>query len=458
MDNRENFGSKLGAILAAAGSAVGLGNIWRFPIETGQNGGAAYIIIYIGCILLLGIPIMIAEFVIGRHTHCNTAGAYKKLAPGTQWKWVGRLGVFTGFIILGYYAVVAGWTLEYLFLSASNSLANKTPADYPIIFTEFSSNWWQPIIWTIGIFLLTHFVIVKGVKSGIERYSKLMMPTLFIIIIILVFCSVSLSGASKGIEFLLMPDFTKITSSTVLSAMGQAFYSLSLGMGCLCTYSSYFGKETNLTKTAANVCLIDTFVAILAGFIIFPAMFHAGYNLQPSDIGPSLIFITLPNVFQSAFVDAPLLGYIFAIMFYVLLALAAITSTISLHEVVTAFIHEEFKIKRRYAALIVTTGCFIIAIFCSLSFGVLDDAKLFGMSIFDFFDYISSNICLPIGGLLISIFVGWYLKKQLVKDEISNLGTIKTPLLSVMLFILQYITPLAILLILLNKLGMFDLL
>ena len=458
MEKRENFGSKLGAILAAAGSAVGLGNIWRFPIETGQNGGAAYIIIYIACILLLGIPIMIAEFVIGRNTHCNTAGAYQKLAPGTPWKWVGRLGVFTGFIILGYYAVVAGWTLEYLYLSTTNAFADKTPADYPVIFSKFSSNWWQPIIWAIAIFVITHFVIIRGVKSGIEKYSKLMMPALFIIIIILVFCSVSLSGASKGIEFLLMPDFSKITSSTILSAMGQAFYSLSLGMGCLCTYSSYFGQETNLTKTAANVCLIDTFVAVLSGFIIFPAIFHTGYNLQPSDIGPSLIFITLPNVFQSAFVDAPIIGYIFAIMFYILLALAAITSTISLHEVVTAFMHEEFKIKRPLAAIIVTTGCLIIAIFCSLSFGVLDNAKLFGMSIFDFFDYISSNICLPIGGLFISIFVGWYLKKKLVKDEISNYGKLRAPLLSVILFVLQYITPLAILLILLNKLGMFDLL
>lgn len=341
--DRGNFGSKLGVILASAGSAVGLGNIWRFPYETGNHGGAAFILIYLGCILLLGLPIMIAEFLIGRHSQANTARAYQILAPGTQWRWVGRMGVLAGFLILGYYSVVAGWTLEYIFEAVSNSFAGKTPAEFISSFQSFSSNPWRPALWLTLFLLATHFIIVKGVEKGIEKSSKIMMPTLFIIILVLVGCSVTLPGASRGIEFLLKPDFSKVDGNVFLGAMGQAFFSLSLGMGCLCTYASYFSKDTNLTRTAFSVGIIDTFVAVLAGFIIFPAAFSVG--IQP-DAGPSLIFITLPNVFQQAFSGIPVLAYIFSVMFYVLLALAALTSTISLHEVVTAYLHEEFNFTR----------------------------------------------------------------------------------------------------------------
>ena len=301
---RGNFGSKLGVILASAGSAVGLGNIWRFPYETGNHGGAAFILIYLGCILLLGLPIMIAEFLIGRHSQANTARAYQILAPGTQWRWVGRMGVLAGFLILGYYSVVAGWTLEYIFEAVSNSFAGKTPAEFISSFQSFSSNPWRPALWLTLFLLATHFIIVKGVEKGIEKSSKIMMPTLFIIILILVGCSVTLPGAGKGIEFLLKPDFSKVDGNVFLGAMGQAFFSLSLGMGCLCTYASYFSKNTNLTRTAFSVGIIDTFVAVLAGFIIFPAAFSVG--IQP-DAGPSLIFITLPNVFQQAFSGIPIL-------------------------------------------------------------------------------------------------------------------------------------------------------
>ena len=364
---RGNFGSKLGVILASAGSAVGLGNIWRFPYETGNHGGAAFILIYLGCILLLGLPIMIAEFLIGRHSQANTARAYQILAPGTQWRWVGRMGVLAGFLILGYYSVVAGWTLEYIFEAVSNSFAGKTPAEFISSFQSFSSNPWRPALWLTLFLLATHFIIVKGVEKGIEKSSKIMMPTLFIIILILVGCSVTLPGAGKGIEFLLKPDFSKVDGNVFLGAMGQAFFSLSLGMGCLCTYASYFSKNTNLTRTAFSVGIIDTFVAVLAGFIIFPAAFSVG--IQP-DAGPSLIFITLPNVFQQAFSGIPILAYIFSVMFYVLLALAALTSTISLHEVVTAYLHEEFNFTRGKAARLVTTGCILLGILCSLSLGV----------------------------------------------------------------------------------------
>ena len=401
---RGNFGSKLGVILASAGSAVGLGNIWRFPYETGNHGGAAFILIYLGCILLLGLPIRIAEFLIGRHSQANTARAYQILAPGTQWRWVGRMGVLAGFLILGYYSVVAGWTLEYIFEAVSNSFAGKTPAEFISSFQSFSSNPWRPALWLTLFLLATHFIIVKGVEKGIEKSSKIMMPTLFIIILILVGCSVTLPGAGKGIEFLLKPDFSKVDGNVFLGAMGQAFFSLSLGMGCLCTYASYFSKNTNLTRTAFSVGIIDTFVAVLAGFIIFPAAFSVG--IQP-DAGPSLIFITLPNVFQQAFSGIPILAYIFSVMFYVLLALAALTSTISLHEVVTAYLHEEFNFTRGKAARLVTTGCILLGILCSLSLGVTKEFTIFGLGMFDLFDFVTAKLMLPLGGLLISIFTGW---------------------------------------------------
>ena len=433
---RGNFGSKLGVILASAGSAVGLGNIWRFPYETGNHGGAAFILIYLGCILLLGLPIMIAEFLIGRHSQANTARAYQILAPGTQWRWVGRMGVLAGFLILGYYSVVAGWTLEYIFEAVSNSFAGKTPAEFISSFQSFSSNPWRPALWLTLFLLATHFIIVKGVEKGIEKSSKIMMPTLFIIILILVGCSVTLPGAGKGIEFLLKPDFSKVDGNVFLGAMGQAFFSLSLGMGCLCTYASYFSKNTNLTRTAFSVGIIDTFVAVLAGFIIFPAAFSVG--IQP-DAGPSLIFITLPNVFQQAFSGIPILAYIFSVMFYVLLALAALTSTISLHEVVTAYLHEEFNFTRGKAARLVTTGCILLGILCSLSLGVTKEFTIFGLGMFDLFDFVTAKLMLPLGGLLISIFTGWYLDKKLVWSEITNNGTLKVPTYKLIIFILKYV-------------------
>lgn len=447
---RANFGSKLGVILASAGSAVGLGNIWRFPYETGNHGGAAFILIYLACVIVLGLPIMISEFLIGRRSQASTGAAYRILAPRTQWKWVGRMGVLAGFLILSYYSVVAGWTLEYIWEAATNSFSGKSANEFINSFNTFSSNPWRPVAWLIIFLLGTHFIIVKGVEKGIERSSKVMMPALFILIIILVICSVTLPGAGKGIEFLLKPDFSKVNSEVFLGAMGQAFFSLSLGMGCLSTYASYFGKNTNLTRTALSVGVIDTVVAVLAGFIIFPAAFSVG--IQP-DAGPSLIFITLPNVFQQAFSGMPLLAYIFSVMFYVLLAVAALTSTISMHEVVTAYLHEEFKLTRGRAAKLVTAGCIFLGIFCSLSLGATKEYTLFGLNTFDLFDFVTAKIMLPLGGLLISIFTGWYLDKKIVKDEITNYGKLKGSIYVYLIFILKYIAPVAISLIFINELG-----
>jgi NSS family neurotransmitter:Na+ symporter len=448
--SRANFGSKLGIILASAGSAVGLGNIWRFPYETGNHGGAAFILIYLGCVLLLGLPVMIAEFVIGRRSHANTAAAYRILSSGTQWKWVGRMGVLTGFLILSYYSVVAGWTLEYIVEALFNGFADKSSGDYIASFQRFSSHPWRPIVWLVLFLLATHYIIVRGVEKGIERSAKIMMPALFILLLVLVVSAVMLPGAEKGIAFLLKPDFSKVNSDAFLAAMGQAFFSLSLGMGCLCTYASYFSKDTNLTKTAFSVGAIDTLVAILAGVIIFPAAFAVG--IQP-DAGPSLLFITLPNVFQQAFGNASILAYVFSVMFYVLLALAALTSTISMHEVATAYLHEEFNLIRSKAAWIVTGGCIFLGVFCSLSLGVMKEYTVLGLGIFDLFDYLTAKVMLPLGGLLISVFTGWYLDKKIVWSEISNDGSLKMPLYKLLVFILRFIAPIAILLIFINELG-----
>lgn len=449
---RVNFGSKLGAILAAAGSAVGLGNIWRFPYETGNHGGAAFILIYLGCVFLFGLPIMIAEFTVGRHAGASTGEAFKALAPKGCWKYIGYLGVLTGFLILGYYSVVAGWTLEYIFQAVTNRFAGRSSSEFITMFQDFSLNPFRPLVWLFVFILLTHFIIVKGVQKGIERSSKVLMPVLFILILLLAVCSIMLPGAEKGIEFLLKPDFGKVTPSVFLGAMGQAFFSLSLGMGCLSTYASYFGKDTRLGHTAMSVGLIDTFVAVLAGLIIFPAAFSVG--IQP-DAGPSLIFITLPNVFQQAFSGVPVLAYVCSILFYVLLALAALTSTISLHEVSTAFLHEKFNFSRGKAARMVTVGSLIIGIVASLALGVWNDYKIAGMNFFDALDFLTAKIMLPIGGMMTALFVGWVLNRQIVRDEVTNYGSLKAGYYPVYIFILKYIAPIGIAAIFLNELGLF---
>lgn len=450
--NRVNFGSKIGAILAAAGSAVGLGNIWRFPYETGNHGGAAFILVYLACVFVLGLPIMIAEFTVGRHSKASTGKAFAVLAPGTQWKWIGYLGVLAGLLILGYYSVVAGWTLEYVITSLGNGFAGKGPDEFVALFQDFSQDPVRPILWLLAFLLLTHFIVVKGVKDGIEKSSKVMMPMLFILIVVLAGCSLSLPDAGKGLEFLLKPDFSKVDADVFLGAMGQAFFSLSLGMGCLSTYASYFGPDTKMGKTALSVGLIDTFVAILAGLIIFPAAFSVG--IQP-DAGPSLIFITLPNVFQQAFGSVPFLAMVFSLMFYVLLALAALTSTISLHEVVTAFLHEKFELTRSRAALLVTSFCVITGVLSSLSLGVWD-AKFFSLGFFDLLDFVTAKLMLPLSGFLVCLFVGWYLKRSVSYDELTNYGLQKAAYLPVYMFIIKYLAPVAIALIFVNELGLFS--
>ena len=436
-------------ILATAGSAVGLGNVWRFPYVTGQNGGAAFILVYMACVVLLGIPCMMGEFIIGRHGAANTGRAYGNMGVGGWWRLVGCMSVLTGFLITGYYAVVSGWCLQYIFMSAFGELGSDS-ASVASNFNSFASAPVRPVFWTLAILALTHYVIIHGVRSGIERASKLMMPTLFVLLMVVVAGSCMLPGAWKGVEFLFKPDFSKLDGGVFLSAMGQSFYSLSIGMGCICTFASYFSRQANLMRSAVNIVVIDSLIAVLAGLMIFPAAFSVGVN---PDSGPSLIFITLPNVFREAFASMPLVGGVVATVFYLLLSLAALTSLISLHEVSTAFFYEELHTSRKKAALIVTAACAVMGTFCSLSVGGRDWLVFGGRSLFDVFDFVTGQIFLPIVGFLTCIFLGWVVPLKTVRDEFTNWGTLGGSLFGLFMVLIRFVCPVCIVAIFLNQLG-----
>ncbi len=446
--SRGTFGSRLGIILATAGSAVGLGNVWRFPFMTGQNGGAAFIIVYFACVLLLGIPGMISEFLVGRHSQSNAARAYGVFGHCHGWRFIGYLGILTSTIILGFYAVVAGWCVQYLVASIGGRL-NGDMSYVVRYFQEFSSNPVYPSLWAVAFIMVTHMVIVRGVRGGIERASKVLMPTLFVLLLVIVVASCMLPGAMEGVKFLLWPDFTKLSHSVFLEALGQAFFSLSLGTACLCTYASYFSRETDLTRSAVQIALLDSLIAILAGLMIFPAAFSVG--VMP-DAGPSLIFITLPNVFQQAFSAMPAVGYVVSVLFYALLVFAALTSTISMHEIGTAFFHEELKQDRSRAAWIVTGVCSVIAVLCSLSVGAAD-IRVLGRPLMDFCDFLTAQFMLPLGALLTSVLVGWFASRQLVRDEFYAGQPVSSArrVFHVYLFCVKYVVPVCIVLIFLHQ-------
>lgn len=443
---RTKFGSKFGVVAAAAGSAVGLGNIWKFPYEAGRNGGAAFLLIYILCVVLLGLPVMLSEFAIGRRAHANVSGAFRKLTGNNRWTGVGILGALTAFLILSFYFVVAGWSLEYVAQAVSNNFVDKTPADLSVAFTDFTSDTFRPLFWTAIFVCLTAFVLLAGVEKGIERYSKVLMPFLAVILILLCIRSISMPNGLEGLKFLFKPDFSKITPQVMLSALGQAFFSLSLGMGCMITYGSYMRKKNDLLQTAVQVTVVDTLVAILAGVAIFPAVFSLGIN--PAQ-GPELVFVTLPSVFTHMAG-----GYIFAILFFLLLAIAAITSTISLQEVITAYISEEFHLSRKKVVVASSLLLMVGAVLSSLSLGPNSNLLINGKPLFQVLDFVTSKLFLPFGGLLISLFIGWFYKADDVRDELSNGGTLKNRFFPIYLFLMRYFVPLAILLIFFNELGL----
>lgn len=446
---RGNFGSRLGVILASAGSAVGLGNIWRFPTEVGRNGGAAFILVYLCCVFLLALPVMISEFIVGRSSRSNTVGAYRTLAPGKPWVVAGFMGVLGGILVLSFYSVVAGWTLHYTIQSFGLKLMGNQ--DFGEMFNTFVTNPWKPLVYQFVFLLLTHFVVARGVESGIERFSKVMMPVLLVIILLLSCFSLTLPGARDGLAFLLKPDFSKVTTKVVLSAMGQAFFSLSVGIGCLATYASYFKRETRLVNSALSVCAIDSMVAIMSGFIIFPAAFSvAGVQV---DSGPGLVYITLPHVFNMVFENIPFIGYLFSGLFYILLLLAALTSTISMHEIATAFFRENYKLSRRVSATVVTLICLLLGTACCLSFGPWSEVKIWGMGFFDLFDFLTAKFMMPLGGILITMFVEWYLDRKLVVDELTNGGTLKVRGLGFLLFLVRWVAPIGVGIVFLNELA-----
>lgn len=448
MDKRGSFGSKLGVVLASAGSAVGLGNIWRFPTEVGQNGGAAFILVYIAFVFFLAMPVMVSEFVIGRSSGANIVHAFRKLAPAKWWMIIGFLGVLGGVLVLSFYGVVAGWTLKYTVDAVAHRISGNDPAQ---TFNGFVSDTWSPICYMVLFLLLTHLVVIRGIRGGIERYSKLMMPLLLLIIMILVGCSLSMPGSAEGIRFLLQPDFSKVTPHVVLSAMGQAFFSLSVGIGCLATYASYFSKNMNLVGSAASVCAIDTLVAIISGFIIFPTVFSVE-GVQ-ADAGAGLVFITLPHVFSGAFAQMPFVGYIFSSLFYLLLLLAALTSSISMHEICTAFVSEHYNLARKKAATLVTMVYMVLGAACSLSFGPWKEFTLAGMGIFEWFDFVTAMFIMPVGGIFILLFAGWYMDRKLLTDELTNCGTLKVRGLRIFIFLIKWVAPIGVGMVFLNEVS-----
>ncbi len=445
VEGRDCFTSKFGIICAAAGSAIGLGNIWRFPYVVGDSGGGAFLLIYLGFILLLGIPVMLSEFIIGRRGQRNALGSFKKLAPGKQWYLVGVMGIVAAFMILAFYSTIAGWTLHYVTQSIADSFAGKTSGEINQLFDSFHTRSFLPLIWQLIFMAMTAWIILSGVKRGIEKYAKVLMPFLVLMLIIMAVRSITLEGATEGLLFLFRPDFSAVDSGVILAALGQAFFSLSIGMGALITYGSYIKKHNNLGNISVEVSIADTLIAILAGVAIFPAVF--AFGLAP-DEGPGLIFTVLPNIFQ----QMPG-GYFFSIIFFVLLAIAALTSSISILEVVVAYLTEELNITRHKATLMAAIAAAFVGAFCTLSFGVLKDVTISELHIFGLLDFTASNLLLPLGGLLIVIFVGWYMKPSDIKDEISNSGTLKVRLFNVLMFILKFIAPIAIAIVLFDSLG-----
>lgn len=449
------FASKIGAILAAAGSAVGLGNVWRFPTETGANGGAAFILIYIFFMLILGVPVMLTELAIGRHGQKDVMTSFEKMSGGRKgWRLMGLIPVVAGLLVLSYYAVVAGWTMYYAYEAAINGFAGKDAGQYAQDFGAFSADPIASVLWMVVILVMTAEIVALGVQRGIERAARIMMPLLFIFIVVLVVCSLTLPGASKGLSFLFMPDFSKVTGGTVLSAMGQAFFSLSVGICCLCTYACYFRKDVNLVQNGFSVAIIDTMVALMSGLIIFPAVYSIP-GLAP-DAGPSLVFITLPNVFQTAFGSVPAVAYTFSLVFYLLLVMAALTSSISMLEMAAAFFVERFGWKRPVAARSVGAICVVLGTFCALSFGEWQGVTLFGMGFFDLFDFIVAKLMMPVGSFLMCVFVGYVVDERVLRNELTNGGVLRQPLYPVYRFIIRFVAPVLIFMIFANELGMFD--
>lgn len=440
--NRDAFVSSLGILLAMTGSAVGLGNLWRFPYLVGENGGAAFIIVYLLCVVFICMPIMVCEFIIGRRSQSNAFGAYKKLGGKKGWQAAGLLSVLAATCILSFYSVVGGWSIRYMLMAFGLRFTTGGGIEPEGVFNTFVSGTWSPIFYTLAFLLCTGAIIIAGVKNGIEKFTKTLMPVLFILMVILAVRSMTLPGASEGVKYLFKPDFSKFSGSSAIAALGQAFFSLSLGCGTILTYASYVPRSENILKCGAKTTVLDTLFALIAGCAIMPAVF--AYGISPGQ-GPGLVFVTLPAIFA----ELPA-GGIAAILFFISLFLAALTSAISLLEVVIAFLIEECKMRRAAAVAVSMSAFVVLAVLCSLSQGPLSHVKLFSLNIFDIFDYVSSNILMTFGALLAVLFVGHRLSRADIIDEISSGGIHRIPagLFKAFYFIIRWAAPVVIIAIL----------
>lgn len=446
MAKRDSFGSGFGVLVAMAGSAVGLGNLWRFPYLVGTNGGAAFIIIYLAFVLLLALPIMYSEFIIGRRSQANVFGAYRVLAPGTKWCNTGYIYVLGSLAIISFYCVVGGWTMAYLWKAVTFKFSVADTAVLGDTFNRTVTSNTEPLIFMLIFLFVTAIIVMAGIKEGIERYTKVMMPLLFVIVVVVAVRSLTLPDASAGLEFLFRPDFSKVTSKTLLDALGQAFFSLSIGCGTIMTYGSYVNRRENIVGLSAQTAITDTLFAIIAGLAIMPAVFSFG--ISPAE-GPGLVFVTLPFIFA----QIPF-GAFLAILFFFMLFIAAITSSISQLEVIVSYLKEEFSMSRKVA---ITSSLVVIVTFgvlCSLSQGTLSDVKILGYNFFDFFDKTSANILLPLGGFFAVIFVGWKMKKQDVEDELTSGGLhkLRPVFLNFIYYSIKYLAPVVVAIVLISGL------
>lgn len=445
-EQRGAFSSNFGSMMAVVGSAVGLGNIWRFPYLAGANGGAAFLLLYLFLILLVGLPLILSEFVIGRATHRGAVGSFKQLAPRSKWYLVGYMGVVAGFCILGFYSVIAGWSVRFLYDSIINANVGLSHDEIAASFNAFKNTGWQPILLSAGFLALTAFVVLKGVEKGVERWNKILMPLLIFILLLLCINSFTLDGFGAGMSFLFKPDFSKITANTVLDALGQVFFTLSLGMGVMITYSSYVVKPENMLRSKGIVTMIDTSIAIISGIAIFPAVFTFG--ISPTQ-GPDLIFLTLPNVFgQMAG------GQYVGILFFLLITIAALTSMVSIFEMMTNYMMEELKMTRRRAVLWLLITLCLVAALCAQSQVEGSRLMIGDYNVFDFLDMLSSNYLMTIGGLLIVIFAGWHISEKRLRKVFTTNGMYNNRIFPVFRFVIRYVSPIAVAIIFLSKIGL----
>ena len=440
--SRDSFGSRFGALVAMAGSAVGLGNLWRFPYLVGENGGAAFIIIYILLSFIICLPIFVSEFVLGRRSQKNAYAAFRDLSGGSAWKYVGLMTVIVPLVVASYYSVIGGWSVEYFLKSLTFSFTGSaSQSAVSTMFADFVSSTWAPLAGHTLFLLVTTLIVVIGIKNGIEKFSKVMMPILFFIVVGIAIYSVTLPGARAGLDYLFNPDFSKITGKACAAALGQAFFSLSLGFGTIMTYASYVDKKENILTQSTATALSDLTFALVSGVAIMPAVFAFGISPQS---GPGLVFETLPYVFG----QMPA-GGIIAILFFIALLVAALTSSISMLEVAVAYLVEEKKFSRIWACVLLFVVCWVVGALCSLSFGPLSHISINGGNLFDFFDDLSSNVLMTLGSLMTVLFVGWRLKKTDIYDEFTNGGTLSTNarLFGILWVLIRYIAPVAIMFI-----------